>query len=61
MSEEIYYDEEWNVIPMPLEEWKVHLAEKEAAQQGSKVLDAYGNELQSGDTIISIKPLPVNK
>lgn len=26
MSDEIYYDEERNVIPMPLEEWKVHLA-----------------------------------
>jgi uncharacterized Zn ribbon protein len=61
MSEEVYYDEDRNIIPMSLEEWKVHLAKKEAAEQDTKVLDAYGNELQSGDTIISIKPLPVNK
>lgn len=61
MSEEIYYDEDRNVIPMPLEEWKAHLAEKEASAQGTKVLDAYGNELQAGDAIVSIKPLPVNK
>jgi len=26
MSEEIYYDEERNVIPMPLDQWKEHLA-----------------------------------
>ncbi len=58
MSEEIYYDEERNVIPMPLEEWKVHLA---AQANEWKVLDAYGTELQAGDSIISIKPLPVKK
>lgn len=58
MSDEIYYDEERNVIPMPLEEWKAHLAEQE---KSDKVFDAYGTELQPGDTIISIKPLPVKK
>lgn len=58
MSEETYYDEDRNVIPMPLEEWKVHLAAQ--ATEG-KVFDAYGTELQAGDTIISIKPLPVKK
>lgn len=58
MSDEIYYDEERNEIPMPLEEWKAHLA---AQENEGKVLDAYGTELQSGDTIISIKPLPVKK
>ena len=58
MSEEIYYDEERNVIPMPLEEWKTHLA---AQASEWKVLDAYGTELQAGDSIISIKPLPVKK
>jgi uncharacterized Zn ribbon protein len=58
MSEEIYYDEDRNEIPMPLEEWKAHLAFQ--ANEG-KVLDAYGTELQSGDSIISIKPLPVKK
>jgi uncharacterized Zn ribbon protein len=56
MTKEIYYDEERNEIPMPLEEWKLHLAEQANA---GKVFDAYGNELQSGDTIIATKPLPV--
>jgi uncharacterized Zn ribbon protein len=56
MSDEIYYDEERNVIPMPLDEWKIHCAEKE---NEGKVLDTNGTQLQSGDTIIAIKPLPV--
>lgn len=43
-AEEIYYDEEWNVIPMPLDQWKIHLAEQERA---GKVVDAYGTVLQS--------------
>lgn len=58
MQEEIYYDEERNVIPMPLDEWKQHLKEQENA---GKVFDAHGNELQAGDSIIAIKPLPVKK
>lgn len=58
MQNEIYYDEERNVIPMPLEQWKAHLAEKENAD---KVFDANGVELQPGDSIIAIKPLPVAK
>lgn len=58
MSDEIYYDEDRNVIPMPLEEWKAHLAKQ--ATEG-KVFDAYGAELQAGDSIIAIKPLPVKK
>lgn len=61
MSAEIYYDEDRNEIPMPLEEWKEHLKAQEAAWNTGKVLDAYGNELQSGDTIIAVKPLPVKK
>jgi uncharacterized Zn ribbon protein len=56
MTEEVYYDEERNEIPMPLEERKKHLAEKEVS---GKFFDAFGNELHSGDTIISVKPLPV--
>lgn len=47
MDEEIYYDENWNIIEKP--------------QEIIKVTDAHGNELQAGDTIISIKPLPVKK
>jgi uncharacterized Zn ribbon protein len=58
MSDEIYYDEERNIIPMPLEEWKEYWSTRE---KDWKVLDAYGTELQSGDSIISIKPLPVKK
>jgi uncharacterized Zn ribbon protein len=58
MSDEIYYDEERNIIPMPLEEWKDHLATQE---NEGKVLDAYGTELIAGDSIVSIKPLPVKK
>lgn len=53
---EIYYDEEWNEIPMPLEEWKKHLADKE---KSGKAFDAYGNELQSWDSVIALKNLPV--
>jgi len=58
MSDEIYYDEERNIIPMPLEKWKEHLS---ATEKDWKVFDAYGIELQAGDSIISIKPLPVKK
>lgn len=57
-QKEIYYDEDRNEIPMPLDEWKAHLAEQE---QVGKVFDAYGTELIAGDSIISIKPLPVKK
>ena len=49
-TEEVYYDEDRNVIPMPLEQWKIHLAEKENASKvldPAKVVDAYGTELQS--------------
>ncbi len=58
MSQEIYYDEDRNVIPMPLEERKKNL---ESQANAWKVFDAYGTELQAGDSIISIKPLPVKK
>ena len=58
MSDEIYYDEERNIIPMPLEEWKAHLTTQDIE---GKILDAYGTELQVGDSIVSIKPLPVKK
>ena len=63
MSAEVYYDEDRNVIPMPLEEWKKKLEEKESKTQNvdGKVVDAYGTELLAGDSIISIKPLPVKK
>ena len=56
MTKEVYYDEDWNEIPMPLDEWKKHLEEQEKSW---KVFDAFGNELQWGDTIIAIKTLPV--
>lgn len=58
MSDEVYYDEERNVIPMPLEQWKEHLA---SAEKDWKVFDAYWTELIAGDSIVSIKPLPVKK
>lgn len=56
MTDEIYYDEDRNVIPMPLDERKLHLAQQARAW---KVFDAMGNELQAGDTIIALKSLPV--
>lgn len=56
MSTEVYYDEERNEIPMPLEERKEFCKQQE---NEGKVVDAFGNELQSGDTIIAIKTLPV--
>ena len=56
MSDEIYYDEERNVIPMPLEERKAHLT---AQTNDDLILDANGVPLQTGDSIIAIKPLPV--
>ncbi|USN57443.1 MAG: PhnA domain-containing protein [Candidatus Peribacteria bacterium] len=52
MTSEIYYDEDRNVIPMPLEERKEHL-------KAQKTRDANGNELANGDSIIAIKNLPV--
>ena len=63
MTAEIYYDEDRNIIPMPLEAWKKQLEEKESETNNidGKVLDAYGTELVAGDSIISIKPLPVKK
>jgi uncharacterized Zn ribbon protein len=56
MSEEIYYDEERNEIPMPLEAWKKKLAEQEAR---TTVLDCNGNRLEAGDSITAIKDLNV--
>jgi uncharacterized Zn ribbon protein len=48
MDEEIYYDEHRNIIDTPREAWTVE-----------KTTDCNGNELQSWDTIIAIKWLPV--
>lgn len=56
MSDEVYYDEDRNEIPMPLEERKEFCKQQESE---GKVVDAFGNELQAGDTIIAIKPLSV--
>lgn len=50
MSDEIYYDEDRNIIEKPSHE------ELEATDQ---VVDAYGNVLVSWDSIISIQSLPV--
>ena len=47
MTAEIYYDEDRNIIPMPLEAWKKQLEEKESETNNidGKVLDAYGTVL----------------
>jgi len=50
MEEEIYYDEHWNIIDKPIEV---------DDQKTQKTLDCNGTELQSWDTIIAIKWLPV--
>ena len=43
---------EWNPDESPAEE-------ESAASSSEKILDANGNELQNGDTVIVIKDLPV--
>ena len=62
-SQEIYFDEDRNEIPMPLEERKKHLEEQEKQRQAQantgKMFDAYGTELKYWDAIIALKDLPV--
>jgi len=56
MADEVYYDEEWNIIPMPLEEWKKQQKEE---NQEVLVVDCNKNTLIPGDNLVAIKSLPV--
>lgn len=56
-SEFTYASDNLLVCPECFHEWDP--AEAEADASGLKVLDANGNELQDGDTVIIIKDLPV--
>lgn len=58
MSDETYYDEDRNVIPMPLEEWKKQ-RDSNTEDETVKIVDCNGNELKSGDNVVAIKSLPV--
>ena len=51
MNDEIYYDENRNIIDKPLE--------KNEEQNTEKTVDCNWNQLDNGDTIIAIKWLPV--
>lgn len=57
MSDEIYYDEDRNVIPMPLEEWKKQRDGN--TEEKIKIVDCNNNELHNGDNVVAIKSLPV--
>lgn len=57
-SDIIYPDQEKMVCTQCFHEW-IPEAETEKAESTEKVLDANGNELQNGDTVIIVKDLPV--
>ncbi len=47
------------VCPECFHEWEPREEEKEKPEVLEKILDANGNELQNGDTVMVIKDLPV--
>lgn len=57
-SEFTYPDGDYMVCSQCFHEWNPQ-AEAAAAEAESKVLDANGNELKDGDTVVVIKDLPV--
>ncbi len=59
MSEEIYYDEERNIIPMPLDEWNKQKERLKEDSRETTVIDCNGNTLSAWDAIIAIKDLNV--
>ena len=57
-SEFVYPSDGLLICPECFYEWNPD-EEVEAEETGSKVLDANGNELKDGDTVVIIKDLPV--
>lgn len=55
-SEYVYFDDPLMICPECAHEWNPN---EEPAEEGLVVLDANGNRLQDGDTVITIKNLPV--
>ena len=47
------------VCPECFHEWNPEEAATELSEASDKILDANGNELQDGDTVVVIKDLPV--
>ncbi len=58
-SENVYPLEDMLVCPECFHEWKPGEETAEDENAGYKVLDANGNELQNGDSVIIVKDLPV--
>jgi protein PhnA len=56
-SEYTYENDNLIICPSCFYEWDINEAKIEA--ESKKVIDANGNELQNGDTVIIIKDLPV--
>ncbi|HYG50868.1 MAG TPA: zinc ribbon domain-containing protein YjdM [Flavobacteriales bacterium] len=54
-----YADNQLLVCPECFHEWEPQQHATKAVETGAKILDANGNELKDGDTIIVIKDLPV--
>lgn len=55
-SEYTYFDDPLMICPECAYEWNPN---EEPSEEGLVVLDANGNRLQDGDTVITIKNLPV--
>lgn len=59
-SEYVYPSDELLICPECFYEWSLSQEESEEAYSNNlKVLDANGNELKTGDTVVIIKDLPV--
>lgn len=55
----VYESEGLYICPECFHEWNPEFSEQNEAESSSKVLDANGNELVDGDSVIVIKDLPV--
>ncbi len=58
-SEFTYSNGTCMVCPECFHEWSPEEAAVESAEVSGKIVDANGNELQDGDTVVVIKDLPV--
>ncbi|MBK6950434.1 MAG: alkylphosphonate utilization protein [Haliscomenobacter sp.] len=58
-SENVYPSEDMLVCPECFHEWKPGEEKTEDEDAGYNVLDANGNQLQNGDSVIIVKDLPV--
>ena len=59
-SEYVYPSDELLICPECFHEWNPSdVVESDEATTSTKVIDANGNELQNGDTVVVVKDLPV--